>query len=131
MIAFSAPVIQPKQSYRSLKGGGGYQPARVVKAAKVLRAAAEAAMRGREPLEGALGLTAVFAYGFPKSWPKKKRQLGALKTTRPDGDNLLKLVKDAMNGVVYLDDSQVAIEVALRLYHDAEDETLILVQEIE
>lgn len=48
---------------------------------------------------------------IPKSWPKKRRAdalAGRVAPTgKPDVDNLLKTV-DALNGVVWADDAQVA-----------------------
>lgn len=38
---------------------------------------------------------------------RRKADLGSPKVTRPDGDNLAKLVLDAANGILWTDDSQV------------------------
>jgi Holliday junction resolvase RusA-like endonuclease len=35
---------------------------------------------------------------------------------KPDLDNLLKLLKDACNGIVWMDDSQVVIMIAKKVY---------------
>lgn len=45
----------------------------------------------------------------PKSWSKKKQKemLGRWAMCKPDGDNILKIVMDALNGVAYVDDKQV------------------------
>ena len=50
------------------------------------------------------------AFAMPKTWSKKKRALmaGRRCTKKPDGDNIAKLVGDALNGLVWRDDSQVA-----------------------
>ena len=50
-------------------------------------------------------------FPIPPSWGKQK-VIAAMKgelwpTKRPDGDNVLKLVADALNGVAYEDDSQI------------------------
>lgn len=46
----------------------------------------------------------------PESWPAWKRALalsgGVRPTSKPDSDNVVKIVFDAMNGVVYRDDVQ-------------------------
>ena len=52
-----------------------------------------------------------FYLPIPQSWSKKK-QLKAqnqelFPTSKPDLDNLVKLVKDALNGVMYVDDSAI------------------------
>lgn len=50
-------------------------------------------------------------YGIPKSYSKKKRERalnGELAPTKkPDADNIAKVVCDALNGVAYVDDTQV------------------------
>ena len=48
---------------------------------------------------------------IPKSWPKAKKQaamIGEIQHTgKPDADNVLKTVGDALNGIVWKDDSQI------------------------
>ena len=50
-------------------------------------------------------------YPIPKSWSKKKRNDAIFDrirpTTKPDCDNIIKVVLDALNGVAYYDDKQV------------------------
>lgn len=73
-------------------------------------------MRGRGLLLGALKIDVVAHVSIPASWSEKKRlscqdtvllPASVLPTSRPDADNYLKCCLDAMNGVVYKDDSQV------------------------
>lgn len=63
----------------------------------------------------------VFAYvEIPKSWSKKVRQdvdLGLKQpTTKPDCDNILKVVFDALNGVAYTDDKQIISAEIYKIY---------------
>ncbi len=58
----------------------------------------------RKPLEGPLKL--ILAFLLPRSSGAPKERLLWHKT-RPDLDNLVKAILDAMNGIVYLDDGQV------------------------
>lgn len=48
---------------------------------------------------------------IPKSWTKKKQRQaeeGIVRPTlKPDVDNYVKAIKDALNGIAYVDDSQV------------------------
>lgn len=50
-------------------------------------------------------------YPIPKSWSKRKKKEAIagliMPTTKPDGDNILKVVLDALNGLAYDDDRQV------------------------
>lgn len=69
-----------------------------------------------EPL--AAYITACF--GIPKSTSRKKRQemlSGAvLPTKKPDIDNIAKCILDALNGIAYHDDTQVAALCAEKIY---------------
>lgn len=60
-------------------------------------------------------------YEIPKSFSKKKKELAfAYKlrpTTKPDCDNIIKVVLDALNGVAYYDDKQV-LEVSCEKYYN-------------
>jgi Holliday junction resolvase RusA-like endonuclease len=45
---------------------------------------------------------------MPKSAPKKDRERGIVpKLTKPDIDNVVKIVCDGLNGVAWIDDSRV------------------------
>jgi Holliday junction resolvase RusA-like endonuclease len=59
-------------------------------------------------------------FQIPKSWSKKK-QAAAMAgqiwhTTKPDKDNIEKAVCDALNGILYKDDSQVVRGISEKLY---------------
>lgn len=58
---------------------------------------------------------------MPASWSKKKKALAHLKpcVSRPDIDNTLKTVLDALNGIAYADDAQVFSVSASKFYGDA------------
>lgn len=93
-----------------------YTPERAAKAKKTVRDYAFVAMRPRKLTEQAVVLTVRFIFPTPASWPKAKRkdafEKRLLHTQKPDLDNLLKLVKDALIGVVFVDDSQIVSVVA-------------------
>ena len=63
-----------------------------------------------------------FVLPVPLSWSKKKRQQALageiLPQGRPDLDNLIKAVLDAMNGVVWEDDSSIVEVTARKVYGD-------------
>lgn len=59
-------------------------------------------------------------YPIPQSFSKKKRQSAVFEelrpTTKPDCDNVIKAVLDALNGVAYYDDKQV-VSVSCNKYY--------------
>jgi Holliday junction resolvase RusA-like endonuclease len=65
----------------------------------------------------------------PTSWSKKKREsmTGEGMTSRPDIDNLYKSVTDAMNGIVYCDDSQITRALMRKQYNENDSGVLISV----
>ena len=71
-------------------------------------------------ITGAVELRLGFCFSVPKSYSKKKTDEalnGILKhTKKPDLDNLIKAVKDALNGIVWHDDSQVFLVTAEKIY---------------
>lgn len=109
-----------------------YNPAENVSAAKIIRDYAVEAMRGRPPIKGAVRLSVVAFYSYPASWSKKQRERsGGWKTTKPDTDNIVKLYKDAFNGIVWVDDRQVAIENVTKVYTEFWAHTFIDVDELD
>lgn len=82
-------------------------------------------------LSGALRLNLVFCLPIPKSISKKKRESLHYVTKKPDTDNLVKAVMDAINNVgLWEDDSQVAILEASKIYSE-EPKCIITIQEMQ
>lgn len=80
-----------------------------------------------KPLEGPLKLTARFFIPGPKR-PKNK-----LPITRPDLDNYVKGVLDALNEMIWMDDSQIVEMNVAKFYDDltgAGPRITLLVEEI-
>lgn len=63
-----------------------------------------------EPWIGPVDLEVFFYMPIPKSLSKKKREAMRAEwhIVKPDTSNLLKAVEDALNGILWVDDSQVA-----------------------
>lgn len=72
-----------------------------------------------DPMSGPLFFHAVFSMPIPKSKTKSFKDLCAQKetphTSKPDLDNLSK-VKDAFNGILWKDDSQISEECLTKIY---------------
>jgi Holliday junction resolvase RusA-like endonuclease len=74
----------------------------------------------REPLREPLSLDLSFAMPIPKSISKKRHLelIGAPHVVKPDCDNLAKFALDALNGIVYYDDSCVFNLKITKTYSD-------------
>ncbi len=76
--------------------------------------------RPRKPLTGPLRVDLLFVLPVPASWPARDKAaaLSGAKwpTGKPDRDNFEKLVLDALNGVFYVDDSQVCTGEITKIY---------------
>jgi Holliday junction resolvase RusA-like endonuclease len=112
MISFViAGEMRGKQRPRMTRGGHVYTPTETRLAeAKVAKLAREA-MGRRMPMSGAIALNIIVLTEPPKSAGKAEREqmLTGLKypTKKPDLDNIVKLISDALNGIVYHDDRQI------------------------
>jgi Holliday junction resolvase RusA-like endonuclease len=84
-----------------------------------LAQAAKLFMRGKAPSARPLVLLVHAFKPIPPSWSNRDRDLalagGILPTSRPDGDNYLKIV-DALNGIVWIDDAQVVDGRVIKRY---------------
>jgi len=60
-------------------------------------------------LGGNIAMTIHATFSMPVSWSMKKRQAmdGAYCIKKPDADNVLKVVADALNGIAYRDDAAI------------------------
>lgn len=96
--------------------GGAFTPQKTVNYEALIKDAAARVMGDREPFDGALRLTIRAVYLIPQSWSAKKKRDAIWKTSKPDWDNLGKLVSDACNKIVYRDDAQVAEVVVQKQY---------------
>lgn len=74
---------------------------------------------GAKPHAGAVVVSCEFCFAVPVSWSKKRREsalAGGEMVKKPDCDNLIKAVLDALNGVAYFDDCQVQAVAATKCY---------------
>jgi Holliday junction resolvase RusA-like endonuclease len=110
---------------RFTKTGHAYTPQKTKDAEELIAAAYRATSGGCIPkgVPVELGVTAHFP--IPKSFSQKKRDAvldsEILPTKKPDADNILKLVADALSGVAYEDDAQVVRMEVLKEYTALDD----------
>jgi len=97
--------------------GRAITPGPTVRAEAMVRAQVIAQMsaRGMTAIEGPVELSLSFEYAYPKSWPQARR-VPALHVSPPDLDNLVKLVQDALNGICWHDDREVAVVSARKVW---------------
>ena len=130
-IVFVIPgVARGKQRPRATRTGRVYTPAQTVNQEAYIKMLAATAMRGFAPFVGPLIATFSIYVAIPKSYTKHQRKLideGKLwPTAKPDIDNVVKLLCDAMNGVVYGDDKQIVDLLVSKQYADAASTHVII-----
>lgn len=109
MMRFTIPV-QPKPKQRPQHGNGyTFTPKETSEYETIVGFYARRALK--QPLRGAIRVKVDFYMPIPKGWQKAKKQLaeeGQIRpVSRPDLDNLEKALFDGMNGIAWVDDSQV------------------------
>lgn len=92
-----------------------YTPSKTVAAEQTLTARA-LPYKPSAPLSEPLRLYVEFTFPVPSSWSKKKQNSADAHVTKPDLDNLVKLVKDSLNGVFWIDDKQIYELTARKVY---------------
>lgn len=92
---------------------------------------ARMAIGSSEPLKGHLTVFLYLRYTVPASYTKKRKEAclnGLEYPKRIDLDNCYKSITDAMNGIVYVDDSQIVEAHILKCYAE-EPGANIMIQE--
>lgn len=88
---------------------------------EILKGIALRHMRGRPPSPRPIALLVHAFRPVPESWSRRDRELALLggirPTPKPDDDNYLK-IRDALNGVVWIDDAQCVDSHVLKFYSE-------------
>lgn len=99
-----------------------HTPDKTARYENLVKLAAADAFGERKPLDGPVALYVEAYLGVGASWSRKRREaaLAGLErpTKRPDVDNIVKAIKDGLNGVAWIDDSQVVRLVAAKHWSD-------------
>jgi Holliday junction resolvase RusA-like endonuclease len=94
-----------------------YTPEKTASYENLVKVKAQEAMRGVPPFDGAVSVTIHLWVTPPASWSQKKQRQAlnheVLPTSKPDVDNVIKGIFDAMNEIVWKDDKQ-AVDVFIR-----------------
>lgn len=124
MIRFTVPgTPQGKGRARFSTRGGfarAFTPEKTVAYEGLIALAAQQAMAGADLIAGPVYLTVTAFFPIPASWSQKRRAETNARltwhTSKPDADNIAKAAGDALNGVVFKDDSQVAFAKVMKHY---------------
>lgn len=114
------PVPQPRAKV-STRGGFARAYVDTKHPSIALKQAIREAFVG-EKLQGPIGCDLLFRFTRPKSHTRKQRESG-WHTGKADIDNLQKLVFDALNGLAYDDDKQIAFVTAHKRWVSEETES--------
>nr|BDD45132.1 Holliday junction DNA helicase [bacterium] len=118
------PVAKGRGRVGKLANGSPvvFTPAHTRKYESTLRLRACDLMDSRPPLDAAVSVRVKAFLPIPVSWSKKKKaaalQGEVLPQVKPDCDNYLKAALDALNGVVFRDDSLVTDMHVMKRYSD-------------
>lgn len=127
MISFFVPLIpkgQARARSRAVNIGGSYRAMTYKsKEGRLAEAKFLECARGYAPsmpFTGPLELSVFAWFPIPESYSKKRVHEIILTdyahTTKPDLDNIVKLVKDSLNGLFWVDDKQVYKITAAKRY---------------
>lgn len=123
-ISFTVPgePVAKARARAFVRGGhvAHYTPEKTARYENLVKLAAQQAMEGLPPTLGPVSLSVMAFMGVAASWSQKKQKSAIdghiAPTKRPDLDNVLKAIKDGLNGVAWKDDSQVVCVLASKHY---------------
>lgn len=120
VVQFAVPVIPVAKQRARVVTGGAYTPRKTRDYETMVGYRARSAMGGKPPTEAAVVLLVEFGVPIPSSWTGKRRsdaEAGlVVPASKPDLTNYVKAIEDAMNGIVYRDDSQIVSILASKSY---------------
>lgn len=97
-----------------------YTPEKTASYENLVKVVAQQAMAGKDLIQGAVCVGILLFVTPPASWSQKKQaeaiRGGVFPTSKPDVDNVIKGIFDAMNDIVWKDDKQVCDLVLSKRY---------------
>ncbi len=106
-----------------------YTPQETVNAEAWVKACAVEQV-GIPRFECALEIDVTLARDVPESWSRKKRAAALAGTFpavgRPDIDNAVKLLVDALNGIVWVDDAQIVAMTVRKRFSESPGTTMVV-----
>ena len=116
MVDFSIPGEPVAFARAGSNGTRRYTPSMQASYMEIVAIIANAAMVGTPIFKGAVRLQIRVETKAPKSWSLAERAAAKWRTSAPDADNILKLLADAMQKVVYRNDAQIAHAEIQKIY---------------
>lgn len=110
--------------------GHAFTPPKTRATEAMIREFAAKAMGGSAPMEGAVKLSISIRVNHTRSWSKAKRRAAVYVTGKPDADNIVKMIGDAANGILWRDDSQIAVIELDRRYDEGPEFTRVSVSDL-
>lgn len=124
IIVPGAPVPKGRPRLSTINGQArAFTPAKTRRYEDLIRLEAGKIMEGRAQLEGPTSVTILAYMAMPQALAKSKAKCAAALAgnlrplTKPDVDNFAKTI-DALNGIVWRDDSQVVSLIVSKFYSD-------------
>lgn len=118
---------------------GAYTPQKTVLYEKTVKDTFKKLYPNFEPITGEIKVKVTALFEVPKSYSKKKREgllpvegiehSGAGYPHKPDCDNIAKAILDSLNGIAYVDDSQVTCLLVFKEY-GYENKVVVELQEL-
>lgn len=111
---------------------GAYTPQKTVLYENTVKNTFKEQFPNFEPFTGEIKVCINAVFEVPKSYSKKKREQllqGTGYTHKPDADNISKIILDSLNGLAYVDDSQVTCLLVFKEY-GYENKVIVELQEI-
>lgn len=100
----------PKGRPRITRSGHAYTPEKTREAERIVKGIAARSLRGLKPYDEPLSVELRFVM------PKPKKPKFHVPASKPDLDNLVKLILDALNGIAWTDDARIVQLSSLKMY---------------
>lgn len=116
--------------------GHAFTPQKTREFEERIRAKAKSVMlqNGNTPTDKPVMIKVTALFAVPKSYKKSFKERVDREfvphTKKPDADNILKCIKDALNGVAYIDDSQCFSDTCEKFYTNDRSAFLVYVTDV-
>lgn len=132
-VRFTVPGKPMAKQRPRIYNGHGVTPAQTVNYEVLVRQMYSSKYAGKM-LEGPLLIRVEAYFQIAKSrsgaQAQRMRDGGIRPTSRPDWDNIGKIVSDALNGIAYHDDSQI-VEAMVEKWYSSNPRVEVLIKELE